>query len=107
MLRPKKSLLAVVGLTRHLDKVRSYARLVPCENCSLPGCQYRRAPFEHFPPQIEEVVRLQPGGEEDSSPPNGKVLALNHQAKYSINGKALRKWSQERLQLKSLPRRLR
>ncbi len=39
MLRPKKSLLAVVGLTRHLDKVRSYARLVPCENCSLSGCQ--------------------------------------------------------------------
>jgi hypothetical protein len=102
MLRPKKSLLAVVGLTRHLDKVRSYAKLVPCENCSLPGCQYRRAMYAHFPPQIEDVVRLQPGGDEDSSAPNPNAPALNHHPKYSINGKALRKWSQERLQLKSL-----
>ena len=37
MLRPKKSLLAVFGLTRHLDKARSFAELVPCENCSLAG----------------------------------------------------------------------
>jgi hypothetical protein len=48
MLRPKKSLLALFGLTRHLDKVRAFAKLVPCENCSLPGCQYRRAPCQHF-----------------------------------------------------------
>ena len=46
MLRPKKSLLALFGLTRHLDKVRASAKLVPCENCSLPGCQYRRAPCQ-------------------------------------------------------------
>jgi hypothetical protein len=44
MLRPKKSLLAIIGLTRHLDRARSFAKLVPCENCSLPRCQYRRAP---------------------------------------------------------------
>ena len=55
MLRPKKSLLAIIGLTRHLDRARSFARLVPCENCSLPGCQYRRAPYRHPRPQIEEV----------------------------------------------------
>jgi hypothetical protein len=85
-----------------LDKVRSSAKLVPCENCSLPGCQYRRALYAHFPPQIEDVVRLQPGGDEDSSAPNRNAPALNHHPKYSINGRALRKWSQERLQLKSL-----
>jgi hypothetical protein len=102
MLRPKKSLLAVIGLTHHLDKVRSHAKLVPCENCALPGCQYRRAPYAHFPPQIEGVGRLQPGSVEDSSPSNGDAAALNHHASYSINGKALRKWSQERLQLSSL-----
>ncbi len=33
MLRPKKSLLAVFGVTRHLDKVQSARHLVPCENC--------------------------------------------------------------------------
>ncbi|MGA2541833.1 MAG: hypothetical protein ABSG78_09800 [Verrucomicrobiota bacterium] len=53
MLRPKKSLLAVIGLTRHLDRARSFAKLVPCENCSWPRCQYRRAPYRQAPPQIE------------------------------------------------------
>jgi hypothetical protein len=55
MLRPKKSLLAIIGLTRHLDRARSFAGLVPCESCSLPRCQYRRAPCLHGPPQIEEA----------------------------------------------------
>jgi hypothetical protein len=59
MLRPKKSLLAVFGVTRHLDRVRNLATLIPCENCSLPGCQYRRTPYRHSPPQNEDVRRLQ------------------------------------------------
>jgi hypothetical protein len=100
MLRPKKSLLAVVGLTRNLEEARAHARLVPCESCSLDGCQYRRARYKHFLPQIEGVVRLQPGVMVDSVATNGEISALNHDAKYSINGKALRKWSQERLELK-------
>jgi hypothetical protein len=103
MLRPKKSLLAVAGLTRHLDIARSCAKLVPCENCSLPGCQYRRAPYAHFPPQMEAVGPLQPGSSGDSSLPDTGAPGLNHHANYSLNGKALRKWSQERLQLSSLP----
>lgn len=44
MLRPKKSLLAVFGVTRDLDKARRLAKLIPCETCSLANCQYRRAP---------------------------------------------------------------
>jgi len=101
MLRPKKSLLAVFGVTRHLDKVRAFARLVPCENCSLPGCQYRRAPYQHSPPQIEEVRRLQSGAMDDSPARVVSLSGLRHDAKYSINLKALRKWSQERLKLKT------
>lgn len=58
MLRPKKSQLAVFGITRHLEKVRDLARLIPCENCSLPKCRYRRAPYRHAPPQLEEVRAL-------------------------------------------------
>lgn len=88
MLRPKKSLLAILGVTRQVDKVRALARLIPCENCSLSGCQYRRAPYQHSPPQIEDVRRLQTG-----------AMTLRHGAKYSINLKALRKWSEERLRL--------
>ena len=44
MLRPKKSLLAIVGVTRDVEKARRFARLIPCETCSLSNCRYRRAP---------------------------------------------------------------
>lgn len=45
MLRPKKSLLAVIGLTRDLEKARQFQKLIPCENCALPDCRYRRGPY--------------------------------------------------------------
>jgi hypothetical protein len=101
MLRPKKSLLTVFGLTRHLDKVRTFAKLVPCESCSLPGCQYRRAPFQHSLPQIEVVRHLQAGGVADAPARTVSPSGLRHDAKYSVNLKALRKWSRERLELKT------
>ena len=41
-LRPKKSLLAVFGLTRRTDGVRRLTEMVACEDCSLAACQYRR-----------------------------------------------------------------
>jgi hypothetical protein len=44
-LRPKKSLLAVFGLTRHTAHLKRLTELVPCENCSFNPCQYRRAPM--------------------------------------------------------------
>ena len=44
MLRPKKSLLAVFGVTRHVDRVQRLTDLVPCDNCSFLTCQYRRSP---------------------------------------------------------------
>ena len=43
-LRPRKSQLAVFGLTRHTERVRRLTHLVPCEECSLSPCRYRRAP---------------------------------------------------------------
>jgi hypothetical protein len=100
MLRPKKSLLAVFGLTRRLDKASSRARLIPCGNCSLPNCQYRRAPYEHSGPQIEDVRSLQPEAREALETDGEQVPALTRDAKYSLNPRALRKWSQERLELK-------
>ena len=69
-LRPKKALLAVFGLTRKVDRVRRLTELSPCENCSFTPCQFRRAPYLGAP-------------------------AFN----YSVNGKALKRWSQERLSL--------
>lgn len=102
MLRPKKSLLAVFGITRHLDKVRTFTKLVPCENCSLPRCQYRRVPYKRSLPQIDDVHRLQSNGYEDSPAGTFSASGLNHEAKYSINPRALQKWSRDRLQLKTL-----
>ena len=102
MLRPKKSLLAVVGVTRDLEKARRFAKLIPCENCSLPGCQYRRAPYFHAPQQIEDIRRLQ-NFQNDDEATAPKSFALARNAKYSVNVRALQKWSQERLRLNSLP----
>ena len=45
MLRPKKSLLAVFGVTKEADRVRSLADLNPCTGCALPNCQYRRVAY--------------------------------------------------------------
>lgn len=99
MLQPKKSLLAVFGVTRRLDLVQNSAHLVPCDSCSLPACQYRRVPHKVFSPQIEDVRRLSSASGAASKL---KIPPLNPQGKYSVNARALRKWSQERLQLKVL-----
>jgi hypothetical protein len=48
-LRPKKSQLAVFGLARHTDRLRRLTDLVPCQDCSLFCCQYRRAPYSGKP----------------------------------------------------------
>lgn len=62
MLRPKKSQLTVVGLTHDLEKARRFARLIPCENCSLPNCRYRRAAYKRSQAPAESIGRLQSGG---------------------------------------------
>jgi hypothetical protein len=98
MLRPKKSLLTVFGLTRHPEKVLPGSKLVPCENCSLPNCQYRRAPYRSFMPQPETIGRFQPDGENEAAA-RGVDFPLNLNARYSLNARALRKWMQERLQV--------
>jgi hypothetical protein len=46
MLRPKKSLLALVGIASHRENAAGRARLIPCETCALPSCQFRRAPYK-------------------------------------------------------------
>ncbi len=69
-LRPKKSLLAVFGLTRHTDRFGRLADLVPCQNCSWTPCQYRRAAYQREP------------------------------AQYTVNQKALERWAAERLSLR-------
>ncbi|HEX5400354.1 MAG TPA: hypothetical protein VFY06_15005 [Verrucomicrobiae bacterium] len=100
MLRPKKSLLAIFGITRDLEKARSLAKLVPCENCSLPDCRYRRAPYLHAPPQIEDVRALLSNAFDELNRQNGTSVCSSD-AKYSVNPRALEKWARERLQLEA------
>jgi len=97
MLQPKKSLLAVFGITARLDRLEQFARLVPCESCSFSPCQFRRVPYKNPKPPLEDVRSLQSAiASESSSGP----LSLN--ANYSVKPRALEKWSHERLQMKIL-----
>ena len=87
MLRPKKTQLAVFGLTHHIDRLQRLTSLVPCESCSFGPCQYRRAPYRRAPrPACEQVP--------------ARAAALDPDAKYTINRKALQRWADERLQLR-------
>jgi hypothetical protein len=86
MLRPKKTLLAVFGLTRHTERLRRLTDLVPCESCSFGPCQYRRAPYRRTPRTCSELPV--------------RVAALDQDAEYTINRKALKRWAEERLSLR-------
>ena len=101
MLKPKKSMLALFGITKEVNKTRNLRELIPCQICSLQNCQYRRVAYKHARTQIEDVHQLQP----DRNQSNGKRpgnSALTQNADYTISLKALQKWYQERLQLKIL-----
>jgi hypothetical protein len=86
MLRPKKTLLAVFGLTRHAGRLRKLTELVPCENCSFGPCQYRRAPYRRAPRVGIEQLPI-------------RVSVLDPRAEYSVNRKALQRWAEERLSM--------
>jgi hypothetical protein len=101
MLKPKKSMLAVFGITAHVDRVRSLTELIPCERCALQSCQYRRASYKHSHSPIEDVRRLQARGVSGSNGTSPESV-LRRNARYSVGVRALRKWSQERLQLEIL-----
>jgi hypothetical protein len=88
MLRPKKSLLAVFGVTGHVDRVRPLTDLSPCEGCSFVPCQYRRAPYRR--PRTPASSELPIAADADANP-------LSEDASYSVSAKALQRWSQERL----------
>ena len=88
MLRPKKSLLAVIGLTARPGPALNSPRLIPCENCSFAPCQYRRAPYRHAATAGNDPAPLRPPASV---------------ARYSIGTRALAKWARERVALRELP----
>jgi hypothetical protein len=88
MLNPKKSLLAVVGLTARTPQNLAVPRLVPCEACSFSPCQYRRAPYRYTP--AESPANRVEGGSMARAP---------RVANYTVNARALKKWARERVRL--------
>ncbi|MFL6279488.1 MAG: hypothetical protein ACJ731_05210, partial [Vicinamibacterales bacterium] len=90
MLRPKKSLLSLFGVTHYTDRVRRLTELSPCENCSFAPCQYRRMPYRRS---------RRSGISELPLNPVEPIAPLTAQANYSVSVKALQRWSRERLSL--------
>jgi hypothetical protein len=99
MLEPKKSLLAVFGLTPRVERVQRLTSLVPCTNCSLQGCRYRRAPYKHPLRQLE-AVHAAPE-EEAGERPAGQP-PLTRDARYSVAPEVLKRWAAQRLQVRLL-----
>jgi len=98
MLRPKKSLLAVFGMTRRTDRVRRLTPdLIPCESCSFSTCQYRRVPYAGATEYSNSIISLRTI--EPASQTTAPPVALDSQAKYVVNPKALKRWADERLSL--------
>ena len=88
MLRPKKTQLAAFGLTRHAERLQKLTSLVPCERCSFGPCQYRRAPYRRAPRIAGEQAQL-------------SLPAIDRNARYRTNRKALERWAGERLTLRT------
>ena len=84
MLRPKKSLLGVFGLTRHTDRVSRLSELVPCDNCSFAACQFRRTPYKRATFGRSSAERSAPATPAPT---------------YGLSTKALKRWAAERLSL--------
>lgn len=97
-LRPKKSLIAVFGLTRHVGRLANLRDLVPCERCAFTPCQYRRAPYRRGVPRSTARTFDEPGREDVAEEPG-----LDRAAAYTVNARALRRWADERLTLTSRP----
>jgi hypothetical protein len=101
MLRPKKSLLAVFGVTSHVERIRRLTELVPCENCSFSSCQYRRSPYRRarrpVDPELAAVTREPDGGT------TAQLAPLDRNGRYTVNARALQRWSAERLAVERRP----
>jgi hypothetical protein len=101
MLRPKKSLLAVFGLTAEVDRVRRLAELTPCTTCALAPCQFRRAAYEG--PSLLRPVEAPASMARARFADRLARAPLNLAAPYSINVKALTRWARERLVVEEQP----
>ncbi len=96
MLRPKKSLIAVIGLAPAIARAHGTAPAVPCEGCSFSPCQYRRRPYRHA---ARVGAATEPtAGQPESQTRETQTAALPSPA-YTVSARALKKWAGERVRL--------
>ena len=101
-LRPKKSLIAVFGVTRHVDRLTHLRDLIPCERCSFAPCQYRRTPYRRGALRSTARGFDEPARDEAADAAIADAIetpVLDRSAAYTVNRKALRRWAAERLTL--------
>lgn len=98
MLKPKKSLLAVVALVAANSPAALNLQSSPCESCSLTPCTYRRRPYRHALVEDAAAVRKASVGVSAPVAPPAPVAP-----RYSVNHRALKKWAQERVRFESRP----
>jgi hypothetical protein len=98
MLKPKKSLLAVIGLAPRAGRSAISAQ-VPCTGCAFSPCGYRRAPYRHA--SLQSEVSIVSGSKTEQKATEFPLTREG--ASYTVNLRALRKWAEERVQLQALP----
>jgi hypothetical protein len=96
MLCPKKSMLAVFGLTAEIERAKDRIALVPCERCSFQSCQFRRGPYQGADVFQNRELAAVSGLITSLTTLNG-AEAGNESLQYRISRKALHRWANERL----------
>ncbi len=90
MPKPKKSLLAVVGLAPRPAEAGTETRRIACETCALSPCRYRRSAYRPSLRVHDPAAARAP-----------ETAAVD--SRYTINVRALEKWAGERVSLTRQP----
>ena len=88
MPRPKKSLLAVFGLTPRTERTRPLTEIVACETCTLPGCQFRRAPYGGRRTPADQQATTAPATTGGPGAPDAAVIPAEGAAGLGLAGTA-------------------
>jgi len=94
-------MLAVFGVTRHIDRVENLPELIPCYRCDLAVCRYRRAPHQIAEPANSDTGKLNGPGQASK----GSVATRTHDDEpamkytYAFKPHILQKWSDRFLDL--------
>lgn len=99
MLRPKKSQLAVFGLTSRTELLRPLSQLSPCESCCFAKCEFRRGPYRG--PASFQLAEFPMQADAGDVAPSAAPLDLA--GSYGVNAKALARWSRDRLSIVDRP----